>query len=323
MGLTRPERAKKCPLRREKKEKKAFRFHRATAALTWSCPKGSDVTPIKSCQHVYDEVVERHGPPLQFTVGEEKHPTRPEASHFHAFFKWDHELDSEDRTLFDVAGVSPQIYPGKASSGFARYCAKEGIYITNHYQTDPFDQAASASTVPEGLEILWKKRPREMLLYADRIEANLSKRLCPAPTAPLYYGPWPSWFYPPHWDPNTHALLLVGDAGVGKTQFARYLMAHAYPSYSYFKGKHESGKKVRVDRPFIYDEVYLLEEDPNLSREITDVENGGTVGCRNSNYIIPPGVPRIFLSNCEHPFRNPGNAVYDRRVVSFAVNIPP
>jgi len=77
-------------------------------------------------------------------------------------------------------------------------------------------------------------------------------------------------------------------------------------------------------KPFIHDEINCLSDkcDHSVSREITDVEAGGEVMCRTSNFHIPPGLPRIFISNIEFPFRNPEFSVYGRRVVSWHVELP-
>lgn len=300
---------------------KTFRFHSKKAALTWSAPSGKS-HPIASSERILAAVTERHGAPIKHLISREKHKNGE--NHFHAFFEWGHKLDSEDVRLFDIDGVHPNIKGGNINSGWLLYVGKDDDYITDFYEKCPFATASNASSVAEGLEHLWKKRPREMLLYGDRIESNLRRRIQPEPEPDLYFGPFPPWYYPPEWNPRTHALLLTGDVGTGKTQFARYLMSHLTngQGYHYWKKHHEQGKKYKSWRPFILDEVYMLPHDAEISREITDVENGGTIDCRNSNYEIPPGIARIFLSNYDHPFKNPKESVYGRRVVSHRIEIP-
>lgn len=97
-------------------------------------------------------------------------------------------------------------------------------------------------------------------------------------------------------------------------------MAHMFGEYEYIKKGHEMVKThMTRTKPFIFDEVYLIGKEPEMSKEITDVESGGSIDCRNSDTWIPPGLPRIFLSNYEFPFCNPKGAVYGRRVVSHYI----
>jgi hypothetical protein len=63
----------------------------------------------------------------------------------------------------------------------------------------------------------------------------------------------------------------------------------------------------------------MRDKNPNDSRELTDVENGGSVNARYGNVEIPPGVPRVFVSNYEQPFLDPESSVYDRRVKSAKI----
>lgn len=88
-------------------------------------------------------------------------------------------------------------------------------------------------------------------------------------------------------------------------------------SHGFAKGGIDSLKGIDTGVPFIFDEVnmHLPRFNPDDSREITCVEGGGTVTARNTDVEIPPGVPRIFTSNMEFPFKNPGEAVYGRRVI--------
>jgi hypothetical protein len=66
----------------------------------------------------------------------------------------------------------------------------------------------------------------------------------------------------------------------------------------------------------------MLGADPEQSKEVTDVENGGSIKMRYKDVTIPPGVRRVFVHNIEHPFRNPSGAVYGRRLVTHVISGP-
>ena len=169
------------------------------------------------------------------------------------------------------------------------------------------------------IEHLWQTRPEDMCKMGDRIAHNLRcRKECEAPQK-RYAGPYPDAFYPPReWDPDTHALLLVGPAGLGKTQFARYLLGDC----DYVKGSLETLRECEFDKPILFDEVNMLDADPEQSKEVTDVENGGSIKIRYKDVTIPPGVRRVFVHNIEHPFRNPSGAVYGRRLVTHVISGP-
>lgn len=252
-----------------------------------------------------------------YTIGRELHVEK-HADYWHAWFSFYVEVNTTDPRAFDILGVHPNIInPGK---GWEPYCVKEGDYITNHWEKDPFDEAAKAASCSDGLALLWNKRPQDMLKYGEAIERNLRRRLAPMPEPTLYYGPYPGHFHGFEWSPYIHSLLLWGEPGTNKTQFARYLLSHMFGEYEYVKGRHEMWKThCSRTKPVLHDEVYLVGKDPELSKEITDVESGGNFDCRNSDCWIPPGIVRIFVSNYEFPFHNPKMAVYGRRVQSYEI----
>ena len=294
---------------------KKFRLNRRRVGCTWSCPTDKEENPIPSMDVILEFATLKFGE-CDYTIGEELHESG--TRHYHGWFDFATPVNSEDPHCFDVCGVHPNIIEPK--KGWEGYCAKHGSYLTNHYEMCPYKLAAAAASVSEAMEILWDKKPQDCVKYGEAMERNLRRRIAPVPQPILYDGPFPASFWPPHWSPYTHSLLLWGEPGGCKTQFARYLMAHKFGEYEYIKKGHEMIKThLTRTRPFIFDEVYLHHKDPEMSKEITDVEAGGSIDCRNSDVWIPPGLPRIFISNYEFPFLNPNGAVYGRRVVTHFV----
>lgn len=290
---------------------KQFRFNAKKLGLTYSCPENREDNPIPSCEYIRDAIVDTYGHAL-WTICEEKHENGK--SHYHAHFVFDKKLDVANPRAFDLQGVHPNILV--AGSGWENYVRKHGNFITNR-NPDSYAKARDAESCEAALQILWQEKPGDMMRYGESIERNLRRRFHKPPTYEPYLGPFPDW---PAWDHTRHSLLVWGPPGGGKTQFCRWLMGHMFGEYLFVKKCHEQFKQVDQWKPFLFDEVYLIEKEQELSREITDVEAGGSLHCRNSNCTIPPQIPRVFTSNYEHPFRNPQSAVYGRRVVSVHYN---
>jgi hypothetical protein len=96
------------------------------------------------------------------------------------------------------------------------------------------------------------------------------------------------------------ALVLHGDAGLGKTELACAMMHKAAPSSSFhFVNKLDRLRDV-VFTPgegFVYDEACLAANDVDDAKAIVDVAKTRDVACRNKDGCIPFGTPRIFSTN--------------------------
>lgn len=296
-----------------------FRFQRKDVGLTYSCPVERS-HPIESRARIVDILTDKYGPNYHEVV-REFHESGE--NHYHAWFKFDTRIDSDNPRLFDIDGVHPNILKGKPGPGWRTYLRKADTAMLTNVEPCAYKQALEAATVEQGLDILALRRPGDYLRFGESMERNLRRRLQAIPSPIEYFGPYvPEWF--PHtWNPSTHSLLIWGPPGINKTQYARWLMRHLVGDFDYIKGNYECIKRISGRKPFIHDEVNCLVERccPTVSREITDVENGGEVVCRNSNMYIPPGLPRIFISNIAFPFRNPQDSVYNRRLVSMRLDV--
>lgn len=292
------------------RKKGGFRVSRKDFGFTWSCPTKAAANPIQSVEMIKDFFTELGGQ-HRHVIAREAHLSGK--FHFHAYIKFDTKFESCNAKVFDIAGVHPNILNTKPGPGWIEYCKKAGDYISN-IEVSAWSTALEMPSAKEAIDYLWEKKPQDMCKFGQNIERNVRQRMSPpAPSAKLYFGPYPKHFYPDY-DSTTLSLLLWGPSGLNKTQFARYFMAHNHGDYDYVKGTHEALKTINFDKPFIHDEVNMTDQIPDSSKELTDVENGGSLWARFKPITIPPGVPRIFIANQQCPFHNPDNTVYARRV---------
>jgi len=299
----------------------AFRFNAKAVGLTYSCPTSMSDNPIDSCEDLKGLLAATAGFMDKYVISEERHASG--ARHYHAYIKFQETIDTRSARFFDVKAVHPNIIrqPGK---GWIQYVKKMGNFISNE-EANHWTEAMGMATVEDAVDHLWKTETQSMCKSGNMIASNIATRMAPSPQAKLFYGPFPKWMHDclADWDPTSHSLLLTGIPGQGKTQFARYIMAHHFGDFNFVKKNHEDLKDLRNLRlPLLYDEINFLTREADESKEITDVENGGSVHCRFKSVTIPPGVPRIFLSNEPTPFHDPHGAVYGRRLVSKTFHIP-
>lgn len=298
---------------KRKRKPDGFRINAKKVGLTYSCPVAWADNPIPNCQAIADELLAKFGP-AKYIIGEELHESGKR--HYHAYFNFDAKLDVSDARAFDLHTVHPNFTQKAPGAGWMDYCKKDKKYISN-IAKGPYQTALSCPSANEALEHLWQNAPRDMATQGHNIERNIRARFSPAFERKIYYGPYPKHFYPENWNHNKHSLLLWGPPDTCKTQFAQYLLRHAVGTDIAFVKKNPELLK-GVALPFVFDEINMLERSPDDSREITDVENPSSISARNKDADIPP-VPRIFIANFEHPFKNPYESVYGRRVVTHPI----
>lgn len=284
-----------------------FRVDRRKFGFTWSCPVTADENPISSTEVILT-FLNGIGP-SKYIICCEKHESGK--LHYHAWVAFDTKIDTTKASFFDICGVHPNIILPKG--GWLDYVKKHGDFITN-LEPDPWSHALAQTTADEALEVLWTKRPRDMCLNAHNVERNVRSRFC-LPQVPVFTGPFGPTFHSAAagWNRATHSLHLWGPAGCGKTSFAKTL----FPNFTYVKGSIQRLRKIRFDLPLILDDLsgqQGLEYDE--LKVLTDIVDGGSIRLLWGEVTIPPGLPRIFLSNTKLPFGefDPDKAIYGRRV---------
>lgn len=306
-----------------------FRVDRKKFGFTWSCPTDQDDHPFvqpnedpeiegytANCKVVLDHF--KQWGTCQYIICEELHENGKR--HYHAYFSFDEKIETTNARFADIRGVHPNILKKPPGKGWMKYCQKKGKFITN-LEVNAYSEALAMSTASEAIEHLWAREPKMMCTQAHNIEMNIAKRFKSIPPTIVYLGPFQDLLAGTNWTPSTHSLLIAGPPGIGKTQYAKYYLSHLSGGPPQYARAHpEDMKQLDLTKPFIFDECEcFLHLVPQASREVTDIENGGTLQVRYGMVKFHPGVPRIFLANTRTPFRDPANSVYGRRLVTLSL----
>lgn len=128
MPRVRSAESKKRAKEKATEARKEFRFRGKSAFLTWSdCPEDMTKETILSLMK------ERHGLKLSWwVIGQENHQNgKP---HFHAVLRFNTDIDSTDKTIFDIHNIHPNISSVKNRASVKRtyeYCRKDCNYIVS------------------------------------------------------------------------------------------------------------------------------------------------------------------------------------------------
>ena len=292
-----------------------FRFQGKSYGLTFSQAEG---IPDKETLHAH----------LQTLLGVHNSIVALEyhidgSQHFHCGGHVDTRIDIGDARYFDFVDPDGRVHhPNIVNGGPAwnNYCKKGAIFVSTFpARIDHMAHALTLPSVTQAMTYIMMNDAASYVRFGHTIEANLARhfRKLVAVRVPMWYGPYPELREPPNWDPMTHSLHLYGPPNSGKTVCAQHLLRCRYGSCEYIKGHLEALKQLSMTKPFVFDEVMLLTQPAATSREITDIVSGGTVHARYAPITIPPGLPRIFISNTRWVFKNPDESVYGRRLIQW------
>lgn len=282
---------------RKKKSEGGFRLCRKKIGLTYSAPVDLDTNPLDVIwdnKTFLDRLRALHDDIDQYIIGQEVHPVSKKF-HYHVYLKLHNEFDTSDCRYWDLEGVHPNITKESPGQGFIDYCGKDGVYTSNFWEPSPWVVARDMENFADGIAHLWKKRPRDMLLHGKQIEENLAGHKKRKFLGKIYFGPYREV----QWDHLHKSLVLEGDPGMMKTQWAKYWASHTYGSYFYCKNSLDALKYYKGETVIIFDDIHLQDRQVYIDA-CFDVENGGLIPARNKDIEIPPG-PKIWLRNPQDP----------------------
>ena len=305
----------KSRARKKAKGGAPFRKSAKKWGLTYSCPVDVRIHPMDDLwedktmlKHIQD-CIPNHKI-IRWTIGHEKHDTNGK-NHYHVFLELMDPLETENCRIFDILKVHPNICKGTVGKGWEHYCVKHGSYVTNYFEPCPYSHArdlAAEGDSDAAVKHLWTKRPRDMALHGAAISANLRLKKKSKFSPTLYYGP----YWPIDWDDKRYTLILEGEPGLGKTQWAKWWGA-TKGGYFYCKGSLECMKHYAQEPAIIFDDINV-DKCKDLT-DVFDVENGGCYEARYQNADIPAGVPRVWLQNPGVQIPDPYGRIIGRRAI--------
>lgn len=250
-------------------------------------------------------------------VGDEHENCPNPYEHTHVFWFWKKDFDSVNERCFDVPnpasaeGESDVIHPhiqgnkgiqwakgivmdyhkGNKTKRDGKKYFIEPVKLEQegcdewHFEKDLFATIQAAPSLEEAC-LAVDIEPRSVGDVRMIMAAKKRKVMNPR----LYYGPY---MFNPKWDAESKTLVVVGEPGVGKTQWARWYCASE--GYFYCKNRLDCMRHYNGEAWIIFDDIHV-EDYINVDLQgVFDVESGGSIAARYAPIDFPENVKRIWL----------------------------
>lgn len=191
------------------------------------------------------------------------------------------------------------------------YTMKDGMYyefgirtITAQGRRSDLDEIAQLLRGGTSIREIASQFPSQFVRYHQGIRA-LARELLPRHVE-VRFGPFP-WQYPE----TINAVVLWGESGIGKTEFAKFLLPKAlFISHIDQLTLYDPEEYTGV----IFDDMSFKHLPRETQIHVLDWDNDRAIHVRNVTAFIPKHTPKIFTSNQWTIFTENDRAI-DRRVV--------
>ena len=290
---------------------KKFRAQYKTIGLTYSkCPLEREIVLEK-----LTEIVSVSGYSIKsYYVVQELH--KDGTPHIHAWIELDNAPNIRSCRYFDIKIGDTVFHPN-----FGKYKRSWVFNYLKKFDKTPLDnfvagfiELAKQGNYLEAVESFQQQEPRTYVTHMTVVNTNLrtlGRRNRPDRVFPPPIDGLP---YPDGWDPTMTALLLCGDTGIGKTNWAKTWCAANDKTYLKVLGHIDYARHYNGEDVIIFDDVSLLHTPITNQIHACTVEEESAIHCRYSPAIIPRGVIIIFTFNPGNdPVRYNDNAAIARR----------
>jgi len=234
-------------------------------------------------------------------------------THYHSYVRFSKKPDIRSSRFFDFHGCHPNIQATKKVQAWKTYVKKDGDWLEHPAHQTIFD-ACKAFQLQEWIEHCINQKigypymekiwdmchsPR-LNTISERPEGNYQ---CESLKEYSFEG----W--------NTKSLVIYGESGCGKTNWAKWHMdlpslfvSHLDVLREFDAGFHKS---------IIFDDVSLLHMPRESQIHIVDTFDPRAIHCRYRVANIPAGIPKVFSANRRILLNDPA---INRRIHVVKVN---
>lgn len=264
-----------------------FRLRGSKLFITYSQAKGNkeDLLAFLDSKVPVDEYV----------IAKELH--KDGGTHFHCYLGLNKSIDIKNPRFFDWNTQHPKFEVAKSASRVCRYAKKDGDFITN-MTFDIFERARNLAKVGDikgALNIILEEQPREIVNLA-RWEKGFSlvarlKHICITNNKNYKFKPLSGIDL---WSRHQKVLILHGESGLGKTQFAKSLFKN--PLLVRHIDKLKKFDSFQHDG-IIFDDMSFQHWPRESCIHLLDLDEDADINVKCSMVTIPAGVPRVITSN--------------------------
>jgi len=284
------------PRTKKEKSKSKFRIQYKFIGLTYSqCPLEKEVL-LERLQGI----LSKSGYQLvSHYIVKEFH--KDGNAHIHAWIELAGKPNIQNRKYFDIDGYHTNIGECKKNWNWNYLKKFDKEPLTNVSRS--YVQLAIDGEYDAALEQVQQLEPRTYVCFKAKIEGNLKALGKRKRSVHIYPPPIDGISMPKDWEPTKKSLIVCGDTGIGKTNWAK--------TYCQVRGKtfmkvchSDKLKDYDGEDVIIFDDVFYQHTTLTNQIHLCTVEEESQVHCRYRPADIPAGVIRIFTCN---PGRLPVN----------------
>lgn len=279
----------------------SFRIQYKTVGLTYSrCSK--------TREELRDFLIGLSYKIEEYYIAQETHKEAKDCPyHLHAWISFADKPNIKSEKYFDFDGYHPNIGKKKKNWIFNYLKKQDKTPCTNI--EDNYVALAIAGKTKQAMEQFAFMHPKEFIVNYDRVKKHMSILGKRKRTENVY----PFTGEPIEWDIDQKSLLVIGQSGTGKTEWAKSFVTH-HLKKTYLRVTHIDGLKKYDGEDFIiFDDVSFQHLPRETQIHICEVRNSRAIHCRHSCAEIPAGVCNIFLANAR-PFSHDPYQAIDRRL---------